>query len=286
MSPRFLVSWGLSPRVRGNQRRDCTGRAQGRSIPACTGKPHASGSAFSWSVVYPRVYGETGRGVGRLADGPGLSPRVRGNRRCTAYRRRSWGSIPACTGKPVRPAATGRSGSVYPRVYGETLVAGTLDPVNQGLSPRVRGNPRSTISSDAGIWSIPACTGKPMFPRLRNVPCTVYPRVYGETMRPWERDLQSHGLSPRVRGNPSLEIVLLAQSRSIPACTGKPPFSRYIRHDLDGSIPACTGKPCSALWGSPPTVVYPRVYGETQPSPIGGHHETGLSPRVRGNHQI
>ena len=93
---------GLSPRVRGNLQRGAGASRKERSIPACTGKP-ALGNRYSISVgVYPRVYGETSRGLRRAPPKRGLSPRVRGNRqnaRALAARR---GSIPACTGKPEK----------------------------------------------------------------------------------------------------------------------------------------------------------------------------------------
>ena len=72
----------------------------------------------------------------------GLSPRVRGNppvrRRLTLASR----SIPACAGEPS-PASIARVGcGVYPRVCGGTRAINANEMDNQGLSPRVRGNPR------------------------------------------------------------------------------------------------------------------------------------------------
>ena len=70
------------------------------------------------------------------------------------------------------------------------------------------------------------------------------------------------GLSPRVRGNRPLAIVIGAGHRSIPACAGEP-----VSHGV-----------CN-----PVLPVYPRVCGgtvvETRSSPV----FQGLSPRVRGN---
>ena len=50
------------------------------------------------------------------------------------------------------------------------------------------------------------------------------------------------GLSPRVRGNPVPEAPDWIVHRSIPACTGEPPW------------------PVALFW---PAAVYPRVYGGT-----------------------
>ena len=71
---------GLSPRVRGNPLQVPGYREQERSIPACTGEPVKPKYGFDLSVVYPRVYGGTGRLLDRSTSRSGLSPRVRGNR--------------------------------------------------------------------------------------------------------------------------------------------------------------------------------------------------------------
>ena len=70
--------------------------------------------------VYPRVYGETATVPAKLADGMGLSPRVRGNHPLLLHATALPGSIPACTGKPSASPLAVRSIQVYPRVYGET----------------------------------------------------------------------------------------------------------------------------------------------------------------------
>ncbi len=131
------------------------------------------------------------------------------------------------------------------------------------------------------------------------------------------------GLSPRVRGNPSLRRRRGVAVRSIPACTGKPhrcPYARCMRlvyprvygetggtgvirmgdsglsprvrgnleravavRILFGSIPACTGKPATGTSPCRRRRVYPRVYGETVGLPMLLDSGGGLSPRVRGN---
>ena len=131
------------------------------------------------------------------------------------------------------------------------------------------------------------------------------------------------GLSPRVRGNPSLGIASSALGGSIPACAGEPqaigqgvcPPGVYPRvcggtgvlqamlmrvsglsprvrgnrggpgHPLagGGSIPACAGEPAGRRPGSRRRWVYPRVCGGTYPITRISLPITGLSPRVRGN---
>ena len=79
---------GLSPRVRGNRRRERSHRGSQRSIPACAG-----GTTFlNVSVISQE----------------GLSPRVRGNRSASVWSASQYGSIPACAGEPS--AGAGSSG--------------------------------------------------------------------------------------------------------------------------------------------------------------------------------
>ena len=52
-------SVGLSPRVRGNQKKIARSHVMSRSIPACTGEPHRLRIKTARKAVYPRVYGGT-----------------------------------------------------------------------------------------------------------------------------------------------------------------------------------------------------------------------------------
>ena len=254
--------WGLSPRVRGNQRGRTCGTAIAGSIPACTGEPGLLCRRSRGPMVYPRVYGGTAPTVLRIAKCLGLSPRVRGNPTWISGQCDMTGSIPACTGEPSGASGAVVADGVYPRVYGGTLYLGSPNRLSMGLSPRVRGNPMLPCVFAPTERSIPACTGEPRNPRLNRRSSEVYPRVYGGT----GADLAWHssigGLSPRVRGN----------LRSAA-------FGQAVR----GSIPACTGEPLSAH----PTVnekrVYPRVYGGTRRISHFEKTGSGLSPRVRGN---
>ena len=76
--------YGLSPRVRGNQREKAEGYASCGSIPACAGEPPLLSKPSRATAVYPRVCGGTRYGIGEWFGEPGLSPRVRG----TLHRRR------------------------------------------------------------------------------------------------------------------------------------------------------------------------------------------------------
>ena len=96
-------------------------RIKWRSIPACTGEPTTGRNGNGAARVYPRVYGGTQTAPLHEGRPSGLSPRVRGNlviiRAFAIFR----GSIPACTGEPLRLPRCLRLPEVYPRVYGGTF---------------------------------------------------------------------------------------------------------------------------------------------------------------------
>ena len=79
----------------------------------------------------------------------------------------------------------------------------------------------------------------------------------------WRRRLE--GLSPRVRGNLHAAASVRADLRSIPACAGEPVTDALKR----------------AL-----RTVYPRVCGGTKSPRAYMCVRAGLSPRVRGNHDV
>ena len=74
-------SQGLSPRVRGNRAARLSLPLLERSIPACAGEPAVCMNPIIDARVYPRVCGGTAHFEAALRSRPGLSPRVRGNRR-------------------------------------------------------------------------------------------------------------------------------------------------------------------------------------------------------------
>ena len=98
---------GLSPRVRGNHRREPGHRANVGSIPACAGEPLDMASGVIDPRVYPRVCGGTIAAVSEGFSAAGLSPRVRGNLRVRIVDPSGWRSIPACAGEPLDVLAGG-----------------------------------------------------------------------------------------------------------------------------------------------------------------------------------
>ena len=215
---------------------------------------------------------------------------------------------------------------VYPRVCGEADVADAAVECDFGLSPRVRGSPSHPSIQRLYPGSIPACAGKPWGCTESRSTQRVYPRVCGEARPPQHRHALRRGLSPRVRGSRASRRMSACQSRSIPACAGKPdvpvalvsqgrvyprvcgearrrqgqnfpreglsprvrgsPGSRIIETRGVGSIPACAGKPSRAAAPGRAVRVYPRVCGEAQPPMDPNHRRKGLSPRVRGSRTV
>ena len=144
---------------------------------------------------------------------------------------------------------------------------GRISPsrLGAGLSPRVRGNRGYRIGTASRAGSIPACAGEPWSASGPTCVCRVYPRVCGGTSSPSSTQPVMTGLSPRVRGN-----------LSIPMGNG----------NGGGSIPACAGEPSAVSRGIMALRVYPRVCGGTRQSMLPSTAAGGLSPRVRGNHQL
>ena len=134
--------------------------------------------------------------------------------------------------------------------------------MRDGLSPRGRGNLRSSRHAVARDRSIPAWAGEPGSPITGQSRKRVYPRVGGGTFTPQQWIAESRGLSPRGRGN-------------LPSC--------QPRTGRQGSIPAWAGEPICHTFAPFQPEVYPRVGGGTR---IGINTVTngyGLSPRGRGN---
>ena len=70
---------------------------------------------------------------------------------------------------------------VYPRVCGGTGLSAKGQRIEEGLSPRVRGNPPVGHLLDAEPGSIPACAGEPVAGEGAWLGNRVYPRVCGGT---------------------------------------------------------------------------------------------------------
>ena len=198
-----------------------------------------------------------------------------------------------------------------------------VSAIQEGLSPRVRGNLQLGFLDSDQRRSIPACAGEPTCPHWNRTPTEVYPRVCGGTYLSFRSDHSTYGLSPRVRGNRDSPRQAPRMSGSIPACAGEPGrvqqffsldrvyprvcggterifrsgkactgLSPRVRGNLViqrtaaslfRSIPACAGEPFDGIGRELLQGVYPRVCGGTGLSDALQKSKQGLSPRVRGN---
>ena len=88
------------------------------SIPARAGKPEYPTPKADEEWVYPRACGGTGNNRLPVAQGQGLSPRVRGNQARPKPGALSSGSIPARAGEPRGEDTRTGNRWVYPRACG------------------------------------------------------------------------------------------------------------------------------------------------------------------------
>ena len=294
---------GLSPRVRGNQRPSIVAVPGSGSIPASAGEPVPIMRAKSQSRVYPRECGGTAISGSPVQSTYGLSPRVRGNQRRREEDGVGFGSIPASAGEPTDRSPPPRRIRVYPRECGGTCADQDDGRLDQGLSPRVRGNRRRGRASPVDQGSIPASAGEPQGDGLWRRRSRVYPRECGGTVSRIGRKRRAPGLSPRVRGNLALRRRARRRAGSIPASAGEPkPGDR--RGQRQGVYPReCGGTALVGVWGGNWSGLSPRVRGNpgafgrrrafrrVYPRECGGTAarttllwpRRGLSPRVRGN---
>ena len=131
-------------------------------------------------------------------------------------------SIPAYAGEPYPLSVLNTPVQVYPRVCGGTSAAAAAASCAGGLSPRMRGNRKMQCHLPPRHRSIPAYAGEPD----GDAPChrfvRVYPRVCGGTPGALPVAAFANGLSPRMRGNPTVTTAKNLAIRSIPAYAGEP----------------------------------------------------------------
>ena len=117
------LTWGLSPRVRGNPTEATETTSHVWSIPASAGEPPRAGLPSMTRTVYPRECGGTAVASVAAVFVIGLSPRVRGNPDTRPQALQVYGSIPASAGEPTCWTGTANAGRVYPRECGGTCPA-------------------------------------------------------------------------------------------------------------------------------------------------------------------
>ena len=252
------------------------------SIPAPAGEPAPARPRRPPCKVYPRACGGTPTIAAKILGSCGLSPRLRGNLKAPDSSHIANRSIPAPAGEPLPRCGPTHSKWVYPRACGGT---GRIYPtfnLQEGLSPRLRGNRAACLAALEEERSIPAPAGEPLpapgfLMGTRSIPApagepgcshqrpgalTVYPRACGGTIAFLKNGRSGMGLSPRLRGNRRW-------------CGNIPRW--------EGSIPAPAGEPCRGGATAARTRVYPRACGGTVQVSNRVGVAYGLSPRLRGN---
>ena len=135
----------------------------------------------------------------------------------------------------------------------------------EGLSPLVRGKLVKLQKLKIFPGSIPACAGETRRDETSGSPSGVYPRLCGGNKRSVLAIVKRQGLSPLVRGKLLLE---------------NPGHSHW------GSIPACAGETYPVILVLITYGVYPRLCGGNTPTNGCAAPAAGLSPLVRGKHNI
>ena len=196
-----LIHEGLSPRVRGNHRAtrairlgqgpiparagqpvDVLRPAPGDGpIPARAGQPHPAANPACMIRAYPRACGATKDTSWGITPSWGLSPRVRGNPKLMQLEPDARGPIPARAGQPVLMPFLFVLIWAYPRACGATSLHTHHVIGNEGLSPRVRGNPIGIRILSARTGPIPARAGQPLGQSGHSRAHRAYPRACGAT---------------------------------------------------------------------------------------------------------
>ena len=183
----------------------------------------------------------------KITPKKGLSPRLRGNPSSSPWRAAQSRSIPAPAGEPLCPVAPRSAPRVYPRACGGTPAKCSWSAAAPGLSPRLRGNPRSRRGELGANRSIPAPAGEPCGMPITTAAGRVYPRACGGTHNAPQHGYYLEGLSPRLRGNRGAGAAGRILSRSIPAPAGEPTASSR-RASANTVYPrACGGTPWAII---------------------------------------
>ena len=158
----------------------------------------------------------------RLRVAEGLSPRTRGNHTNPSLLTIGSGPIPANAGEPSLLLCAWLPLRAYPRERGGTVLQRPFKTVNQGLSPRTRGNRQQGQQGESDLWPIPANAGEPSSRDCSASIDRAYPRERGGTRGNHDDPKGCKGLSPRTRGNPSARFPADGRPGPIPANAGEP----------------------------------------------------------------
>ena len=196
--------------------------------------------------------------------------------------------------------------AVYPRAYGERPFFISSYISNTGLSPCLRGTHSQLHLYYSCERFIPVLTGNAFATLHTSTRCSVYPRAYGERTQRHQVMLRRHGLSPCLRGTLAKTVEEAIQKRFIPVLTGNAQIAAPSSKNLPGLSPCLRGTPVPLAVAAYPCrfipvltgnayrcalvstrrAVYPRAYGERASHFASQSATAGLSPCLRGTHQL
>ena len=156
----LLVSWGLSPHVRGKLRYEFGNIRHSGPIPARAGETRRGLPRLSDSGAYPRTCGGNFGSRPYSVSGAGLSPHVRGKLVLHSRRNVRLGPIPARAGETRYSLNIRWLNRAYPRTCGGNFRTRKAASQLRGLSPHVRGKLISKTDCICARGPIPARAGE------------------------------------------------------------------------------------------------------------------------------
>ena len=197
---------------------------------------------------HPRARGENYGEKSLVRRISGTSPRTRGKRMIVAVVF-LWGrNIPAHAGKTPGCQTSDSASWEHPRARGENHGRPGRYLSIRGTSPRTRGKPTGASQHPPGTGNIPAHAGKTVPHATTAASRREHPRARGENNDALSSVKGTAGTSPRTRGKPCYNGLVLTPNRNIPAHAGK---TRNQVSDWclsSGTSPRTRGKHC----GPPP----------------------------------
>ena len=214
--------------------------------------------------------------------------------------------IPVDTGSTIDNFCKGIFDAVYPRGYGEHALVAKALPVDFGLSPWIRGAHIVEFVQNQVERFIPVDTGSTLLLLVFSFQSPVYPRGYGEHAEAPDVVYAVVRFIPVDTGSTVLmaarPVVQLVYPRGYGEHIDLPSFlshqfglSPWIRgaprnilsgREVKRFIPVDTGSTCVRRRANGRFSVYPRGYGEHSRSGYIQGKSSGLSPWIRGAHQL
>ena len=291
-------------------------------IPAYAGNTNVWPFAAFLHRDHPRVCGEHSSSVWAEAPSPGSSPRMRGTPFMSSIVYIFTGIIPAYAGNTKAEAWRALRRRDHPRVCGEHSIRPAKLTGDLGSSPRMRGTLLGFLVGQEHCGIIPAYAGNTVGSGRWPDRCWDHPRVCGEHPPTVCQGVSGLGSSPRMRGTPEENVVVLNNGGIIPAYAGNTlsifPSNAFKRdhprvcgeHEVvtnyadaakgssprmrgtqkhprgtvgaEGIIPAYAGNTSNCHMGRALARDHPRVCGEHRQGGKYGTNGIGSSPRMRG----